>query len=178
TNSVNLCWDANTEPDIAGYNIYKSDISGGPYTKINSELVADTTYIDATGTTNDFYCITAEILACTESRLSNEADFTTTINNYGYQQHFSISAYPNPFSQSTTISYTLPCETENAQILIFNIKGQKIKTLGNCKFMKGRYSVVWDGTNATGEPVGSGIYFCKLNINNKPITTKKIMLLK
>ena len=184
-NSVHLSWNANTEPDIAGYNIYKSDISGGPYTKINSELVEDTTYIDVAGTANDFYCATAEIQACTESRLSDEADFTTGINNYGDQQLFSIFAYPNPFKQSTIISFTLPDETENAQVLIFNIKGQQIKTFPVILSMssrtelkgEGQYSVVWDGKDNAGKQLGSGFYFCKIKAG-KFSETRKIILMK
>ena len=184
-NSVHLSWNANTEPDIAGYNIYKSDISGGPYTKINSELVEDTTYIDVAGTANDFYCATAEIQACTESRLSDEADFTTGINNYGDQQLLSIFAYPNPFKQSTTISFTLPDETENAQVLIFNIKGQIIKTFPVILSMssrtelrgEGQYSVVWDGKDKSGKTVNKGVYFCRLRLNNSFSQTKKIIFL-
>ncbi|MCD4696109.1 MAG: FG-GAP-like repeat-containing protein, partial [Bacteroidales bacterium] len=77
-NSVYLSWVANTESDIAGYNIYKSNISGGPYTKINNELIVNTNFVDESGTSDDFYCITAEILAGTESRLSDEAIFQTS----------------------------------------------------------------------------------------------------
>ncbi len=177
-NSVHLSWNANTEPDIAGYNIYRSNISGGPYTKINSELVEDTTYIDVAGTANDFYCATAEIQACTESRLSDEADFTTGINNYGDQQLLSIFAHPNPFKQSTTISFTLPDETENAQVLIFNIKGQQIKTFPVIlNGVEGQYSVVWDGKDKTGKTVYKGVYFCRLRLNNSFSQTKKIIFL-
>ncbi|MCK4638778.1 MAG: VCBS repeat-containing protein, partial [Bacteroidales bacterium] len=173
-----LTWNKNTEPDIAGYNIYKSNISGGPYTKINSELVEDTTYIDVSGTANDFYCVTAEIQACTESRLSDEAYFTTGTNNYGYQKLFSIFAYPNPFKQSTIISFTLPDETENAQILIFNIKGQKIKTFSVIlSGVEGQYSIVWDGKDNSGNTVEKGVYFCRLRLNDSFSQIKKIIFL-
>ena len=77
-NSVHLSWNTNTEPDLSGYNVYRSDIPGGPYTKINNELIVETNYIDASGTSNDFYCITAEIMGDAESRLSNEAIFQTS----------------------------------------------------------------------------------------------------
>ena len=177
SSSVNLSWNTNTEPDIAGYNIYKSNTSGGPYTKINSGLVEDTTYIDVAGTANDFYCVTAEIQACTESRLSNEANFTTGTINYGYQQHVSIFAYPNPFIQSTTISFTLPDETENTQILIFNIKGQIIKTLVDKKLNAGTYQAVWDGKDNSGNQLSSGIYFYQLKAGNKFSETKRMLLL-
>ncbi len=76
-NSIHLCWNANTESDIAGYNVYRSDIPGGPYEKINSILITETFYNDITGTEDNYYCVTAEIQACTESRLSNEAIFQT-----------------------------------------------------------------------------------------------------
>src|SRR5277367_6172883 len=44
--SVTLTWTASTSPNIAGYNIYKSSVSGGPYTKINSTLIAALTFLD------------------------------------------------------------------------------------------------------------------------------------
>ncbi|MCD4746594.1 MAG: FG-GAP-like repeat-containing protein, partial [Bacteroidales bacterium] len=71
-NLVNLNWNVNTEPDIAGYNIYRSDTSGGPYIKINSTLITETFYNDISGTENHYYCVTAKIYGGTESRLSTE----------------------------------------------------------------------------------------------------------
>ncbi len=178
TNSIFLGWNANTEPDLAGYNIYKSDISGGPYAKINSELVTDTTYLDVAGTENDFYCVTAVIKACTESRLSNEADFTTTINNSGYQQQFPIFAYPNPFNQSTTISFSVEGSDKNIQITIHNFSGQKIKTLVDKKLNAGKHQVIWNGTDDSGNQVSSGIYFYKMKHGDKYTGFKKMILMK
>jgi hypothetical protein len=71
-NSVNLNWNANTEPDLSGYNIYRSDTSGGPYTKINSTLITETFYNDISGIEDHYYCVTAEIYGDAESRLSTE----------------------------------------------------------------------------------------------------------
>ena len=52
------------------------------------------------------------------------------------------------------------------------MRGHEIRTLVSKNQAEGKHSVVWDGLTDRGEPVGSGIYFCKLNINNKPISTK------
>ena len=85
--------------------------------------------------------------------------------------------YPNPFSSETTISFYIQ-KTVNVNIIIFNNNGKEIRTLVNENQLAGEHSVVWNGTDNSGETVGSGIYFYKLNIDNKPISTKKIMLLK
>jgi len=60
----------------------------------------------------------------------------------------------------------------------YDILGHEIRTLVNSNQSAGKHSVVWDGTTDTGEPVVSGIYFCKLNIDDKPISTIYMMLLK
>ncbi len=181
TNSVFLSWNANTEQDIAGYNIYKSDISGGPYTKINSILVTDTSYTDLLGTSDDFYCVTAEIQACSESRLSDEATIQTGISNNRYEQFLSLSVSPNPFSSYTTISFTLPDGTENAQILIFNTKGQKIKYYSIFNPSKAgqanQASIVWDGKDNSGNKIKPGVYFYQLKVENYS-TVKKLLLVK
>ncbi|MBL7086930.1 MAG: hypothetical protein ISS28_07550, partial [Candidatus Cloacimonetes bacterium] len=97
--------------------------------------------------------------------------------------------YPNPFSSSTTISFNLATKshentpldsthlTGQAQIKIYNIKGQLVKTLtpmtnDQCQMT----DVVWNGKDENGKPVSSGIYFYKLNIKNSPI--KKMLLLR
>ncbi|MCD4697955.1 MAG: T9SS type A sorting domain-containing protein, partial [Bacteroidales bacterium] len=88
-----------------------------------------------------------------------------------------LNIYPNPFNESTVISYRLNV-SGRASLKIYDMTGHEIRTLVNKKQETGKHSVVWDGTTDNGKPVGTGIYFCKLNINNKPVSTKKIMLLK
>jgi hypothetical protein len=88
--------------------------------------------------------------------------------------------YPNPFNPNTTISYQLPCESE-VELSIFNILGQKIKTLVNGKRTTDTYKVVWDGTNEIGQTVASGIYLYKLSAKSKNrrfVETKKMLLLR
>ncbi len=95
-----------------------------------------------------------------------------------------LSNYPNPFNPTTTISFNLTAE--NAELIIYNIKGQKVKDLSpslcHPERVEGRgetkYSVIWDGTDENNQPVSSGIYFYKLNINGKSESVKKCLLLK
>ena len=88
-----------------------------------------------------------------------------------------ISNSPNPFNPTTTISFSLQ-NNSNIKLTIFNIKGQKIKTLKNEQYSKGNHSVVWNGEDDSGKSVGSGVYFYKLNVNGKSKLVKKCLLLK
>ncbi len=87
-----------------------------------------------------------------------------------------LSNYPNPFNPSTTISYSIPTESK-VELTIYNIKGQKVKTLTNDKFDKGKHSVIWDGDDDSGKSVSSGIYFYKLK-SGKESSVKRMLLLK
>ncbi|MCD4665389.1 MAG: T9SS type A sorting domain-containing protein [Bacteroidales bacterium] len=92
-------------------------------------------------------------------------------------QKSSLNNFPNPFNPETTISFSIP-NYSNIELSIYNIKGQKIKTLAHEHYSKGEYSVIWDGEDASGEKVGSGVYFYKLNVNGKTETVKKCLLLE
>jgi len=151
--SVYLSWNANTEPDLAGYNIYKSEISGGPYAKLNSTLITDTSYNDITGMENNYYCVTAEIKGSAESRLSNELFCLITSINEQYEQLSSISVSPNPFKHSATIIYTIH-KPANISLEIYNSKGKLIETLIAEHQEAGRHSVVWNAANRS-----PGMYF-------------------
>lgn len=156
--SVDLGWNSNTEPDIAGYNIYRSDISGGPYTKVNSTLIADAFYTDSSGTYSDYYCVSAVIEALAESRLSDEASVQSGIETN--EQFFYTSACPNPFSINTTISFSIPAELAgNTELSIYDLSGRKVNTLLNEILPSGTYSVVWNKTDYSGEIVCPGTYF-------------------
>ena len=86
--------------------------------------------------------------------------------------------YPNPFNPETTIRFTAE-DAENAEIIIYNIKGQKVKTFPNLQINKSsNQQIIWNGTDDNDQNVSSGIYFYKLKVDDKTIATKKCLLLK
>jgi len=91
--------------------------------------------------------------------------------------NFKLSNFPNPFNPTTTISFSIPLDS-NIELSIYNIKGQKVKQLISDQLPEGQHSVVWDGRDEKNQSVGSGIYFYKLMIGNEEIACKKMLLLK
>jgi hypothetical protein len=84
--------------------------------------------------------------------------------------------YPNPFNSSTTISYQLST-AGNVELSIYNVLGQKVRSLVNTNQNAGIYKVVWDGTNETGSTVNSGVYFCRISDGQEQMT-RKVLLIK
>lgn len=88
--------------------------------------------------------------------------------------------YPNPFNNSTIIYYEVPDvagKFARATLQVFNILGEKVKTLVKEDKESGRYSVMWDGTNDNGMKVASGTYIYRLVIKEYQ-TAKKMLLIK
>lgn len=90
---------------------------------------------------------------------------------------FQINNYPNPFNPTTTIEFSIQ-NNSNVELMIYNIKGQKIKTLVHSEYTKGNHSIIWNGDNEENKLVNSGVYLYKLNINGKSEAVKKCLLLK
>jgi predicted lipoprotein with Yx(FWY)xxD motif len=84
--------------------------------------------------------------------------------------------HPNPFNPSTTISFSLP-EAAPVQLSIVNAEGKLVKTLVDDTFDAGVKEVVWNGTDAAGSRVSSGVYFYRLR-SGKSILTRKMVLVK
>lgn len=85
--------------------------------------------------------------------------------------------YPNPFNPETMISFSIPEECK-VGLDIYNIKGQKVKKLLDCKLEKGLHKVIWNSADETGKHVASGVYFYKFKVNGKDKDVKKMLLLK
>jgi len=102
------------------------------------------------------------------------ADEPTIPNSSSLITH--LSNYPNPFNPETTIKFTIG-NTEYTEIIIYNIKGQKVKTLVNEVLPSGKHSIIWNGTDKNNKPVSSGIYFLCLKTASD-VQMKKMLLLK
>ncbi len=90
---------------------------------------------------------------------------------------FLLSNHPNPFNPTTTISFSIP-EEGKIELLVYNIKGQKVKTLLNDDLNEGNHSVVWYGVDESGNSVSSGVYFYNLIVNGKSKAIKKCLMMK
>ncbi len=89
-----------------------------------------------------------------------------------------LSNYPNPFNPTTTISFSVTQNSDFVTLEIYNIKGQKVKTLINEQMQKGKHTIIWSGVDDNNKPVSSGIYLYKLKVNGKTEAVKKCLLLK
>ncbi len=119
----------------------------------------------------------------------NSLDLMLGVNvteNYLPAPNIHLENYPNPFNPSTTISFSLTTSlrnasarqaeiSENMELVIYNLKGQKVKTLPVTQ-SGDEGLVIWNGKDQNNQPVSSGIYFYKLNTENSP--ANKMILMK
>ena len=84
--------------------------------------------------------------------------------------------YPNPFNPTTTIRYNLP-QRSHVTIDVFNVLGQKVRTLVDREEAAGSYRVSWNGTNSSGRAVSTGVYLYRFRAGEH-VETKKMLLLK
>ncbi|MDD3642748.1 MAG: FlgD immunoglobulin-like domain containing protein [Candidatus Krumholzibacteria bacterium] len=84
--------------------------------------------------------------------------------------------WPNPFNPSTAISFTLSGGGEH-ELAVYDVSGRLVKVLSSGSLPGGAYTVRWNGTNARGSAVASGVYFYRL-IAPECIETRKMVLMK
>ena len=84
--------------------------------------------------------------------------------------------YPNPFNPETNIQFDLP-RNEQVNLVIYNTRGQQVRTLANETYEAGSHTVTWDGRDDAGNQVASGAYFYRFTTNNH-LEVKKMSLLR
>ncbi|UCD06453.1 MAG: VCBS repeat-containing protein [candidate division WOR-3 bacterium] len=176
---VELVWSENSEPDVVGYNVYRSLSSGYPYTKLTDEPVADTSFIDSTvsGGNTYYYVVTACIKAGSESRYSNEIDVLVTaiqeIIKEGFENDF---WFASPSRGTSVIGFNLR-ERSPVCIRVYNVLGEEIASVLNSNADAGSHSIMWDCTDRSGRKLPGGIYFLNFSAGEYS-TTKKLLLVK
>lgn len=97
-------------------------------------------------------------------------------NNSVPQTFYLGNSYPNPFNLSTYIPFTVGSKSGNVRLVIYNLLGQKIRTLVNGNMSSGQHEIVWNGKNDSGEIVNSGIYLVRLSSANRTLLGKIVLL--
>ena len=106
----------------------------------------------------------------------------TAIEDYGKKgvtiatEYMLKNNYPNPFNPITNIEYYVP-KAGNISLVVYNIMGQKVRTLVQGNHNQGTFHAVWDGCNDTGKLLSSGVYFYQLK-GTDAVITKKMTFIK
>ena len=92
-------------------------------------------------------------------------------------QTFALYAnYPNPFNAETQMTYALPVAGA-VELAIYNVRGQRVRTLVQGVQAAGRYQIVWDGRNDTGAGLASGVYLSRLT-STQGVRVRRLLLIK
>ncbi|MFQ5648305.1 MAG: Ig-like domain-containing protein [bacterium] len=112
-----------------------------------------------------------------ELTLNSRKDGDGQAQAIGVPEEFELHPnYPNPFNGETTIEYAMPKE-KRVELLIFNTRGQEVRSLVDAMQSPGHKKVIWNGRDNSGREVGSGIYFLRLEVGNR-IFCRKLALQK
>jgi flagellar hook assembly protein FlgD len=95
---------------------------------------------------------------------------TTLPTTFGLLQN-----YPNPFNGETQIQFDISYPT-HVQLAVFNVLGQKVRTLVDETLPVGRHSARWDGIDDFGRSSASGVYFCRISTGSFTGSRKMLFL--
>ena len=179
-------WQAHPQNgSLTGFNIYRNTISQfsmSPenlltFIPLNSEVQYQ--YIDNnTASSISYYYYITSVFETGESSPAN-LEITTSVGSqktsYKPDDFILQQNYPNPFNPSTTITFDLP-SPEHVNLTVFNVQGQKVKTLVNSTCPAGFHQVSWDGKDTLDRDAGSGVYFYLLKTDESTITKRMVLM--
>ncbi len=189
SNTVSIMWTTQSESNMIGYHILRAEtdelrdalrVSDNIVRSLNQSTETNYSYTDETTfeDTEYFYWLqsaeydgTMEFfgpIAVKTGKIGNEAPVIPLVTQLN-------GAYPNPFNPSTTISFDI-AEKVKVTIDIFNIKGQKVKSLVNQEIAPGRHSIIWSGLDDNHRRVATGVYFYKMQAGKYSQIDKMLMM--
>jgi hypothetical protein len=188
-NYVQLTWISQTETNLMGYNVYRSDSDDLSSAAKISDLIGATntsnaqTYIfydmelDQEGT--HYYWLQNVEMDGSSGFHGPASVFFTVGGNGGAPAIPKFTrlenAYPNPFNPSTTIRYQLE-GAGKVKINIYNTRGQLVRSFERGHDAAGHFSIVWDGRDSSGRELPSGVYL--YNMSSGRYSSSKKMVLK
>ncbi len=179
---VLLSWEAPSDKPLTGYKIYRD---GEELTQLNNP--ANISYYDMQlpAGTHTYYVTALYSNPSGESEPSNvvTVQIGTSSEDINIpQMNDKISSiYPNPIytnqKSNTKIEFILK-NNGFVTLDIYNVKGQKIKTLLSSQQTKGVHQITWNAKNENQKDVTAGIYFIKFTVNHKLKDIKKTIIIK
>jgi hypothetical protein len=161
------------------YRVYKK-FNTGPF-----ELIQQTTgltHTDVISLHGDYAYLISAVFYNTEGSPSDTLAFefpyvVENMEDNAPELFTSLNSnYPNPFNPSTTISFDL-ARSGKARLSVFNVKGQLVKELVDGDLAPGTHRITWNGLDAGGRGVSSGVYFYRLEAGDY-VSTRKMLMIK
>jgi hypothetical protein len=176
---VILNWVTASEINCHRWEVYRSKQEDGPYSQIGERPG-----YGSTETPHTYRWVDRQVLAgVTYYYKLKQVDFDGSTwwshsvsassalpKNYALSQN-----YPNPFNTNTQIRYQIPIDT-HVSLKIFNLLGQEVRSLVDADQKAREHAVDWDGMDADGREVASGLYFCRLEAGGVCKTTKMMLI--
>ena len=174
---VHVRWNANGEPDLAGYHVYRAIAAGGAFTRIDPSTVATNDFVDAAApdSASLWYAVSALDQANNESARS--AAFRVWLHAGNISAWKLQPAYPNPSGISDPV--TLPVEIPVAgpfdgRLDILDSAGQRVRTIELRNLSPGTGSLIWDGRNDAGRSTAPGVYRAWLQVGGTKSLVKLV----
>jgi predicted lipoprotein with Yx(FWY)xxD motif len=178
---LNLTWDRNTEADLDGYRVYRG--TSADFVPGSGNLVAspcDTTLLDTGWTWSAGYYYKVSALDAHENESSFALlapdDLTGDDPPKAPEASYLAQNYPNPFNPSTRIAFGLS-KPGHVSLNIYDVSGRLVRMLFEGDRPAGNFTELWDGRDAGGRTVASGIYFYRLTAGGFE-RTKKMALMR
>ncbi|MCJ7812232.1 Ig-like domain-containing protein, partial [bacterium] len=177
TMAVWIQWSVVNDDGRGGFDVYRSYLEKGDYTKINQNLVLNQSegtyrFIDQAAEAGHTYYYK---LVSTDIQ-GNKKEFGPVMIAVPLPDKFALyQNYPNPFNPVTTIRYQLP-ERDKVILAIYNMMGQKVVTLINEEQGPGYFIVEWDGKDELGRDTSTGIYIYQLQSTQQTITHRMVKI--
>jgi len=183
---ITISWSPNAEADLKHYAVYRSSTPGiNPAALAPFATITDTLFVDDTplpGTT--YYVVRAQDVHENFSLKSNEVAIVPTgVATGRTPTAFTLAQnIPNPFNPATTLRFSV-AEAGAVRLVIFDVNGRLVRTLVDGEVETGMHEVAWEGTDASGREVSSGMYLYRLTYagrtpSDQGTVTRKMVLVR
>jgi uncharacterized repeat protein (TIGR01451 family) len=169
---VVLKWTTQSETENLGFNLFRKETSESAFKQINETLIRgagtsekrnDYEYADQDIVSGKSYCYLLYDIDY-EGHATEHGPINVTAievpKDYVFEQN-----YPNPFNPETQIAFQLK-QNGVVSLNIYNVSGRLVRSLAFQSYEVGRHVVLWDGKDDNGQVVASGVYVCRIHVND------------
>ncbi|MFH1690878.1 MAG: FlgD immunoglobulin-like domain containing protein [Candidatus Eisenbacteria bacterium] len=172
-------WTVGSLAGMTGFNVYRALAEEGPFDLITETPLdpespgsfEDTTTWPQTTFWYEVRAVfpdgTEDVVAGSPARVSTEGWLALRL----------FPLRPNPMSSSASVSFDIPDHSGPVRLVIYNVRGQRVRTVVNGPVDRGRHERTWDGTDDRGQALASGVYFARLLVDGRA-DDQKVMVLR